>query len=115
MQHACINSVRANTRSAEDCRLDAALRLLTPASNGNDPVAPEEGPSAPLLFFLSNFRASRPGRYKTPFYAHFYSYLHPFSRDESRTRYTDESKARVFKSKKFIRFVDLRMISEEFV
>ncbi|KAK1126071.1 hypothetical protein K0M31_004713 [Melipona bicolor] len=28
MQHACINSVRASTRSAEDCRLDAAAAAI---------------------------------------------------------------------------------------
>lgn len=94
MQHAYINSVRASTRSAEDCRLDAAAATARglSRSNGNDPmdcpVAPEEGHQAPSLIFLSKFHAPRSGRYRTPFYAHFYDYSHPALQKEPPTRYT---------------------------
>lgn len=64
MQHACINSVRASTRSAENCRLDAAAAIARDLSrsNGNETVQwrRKRGTRRPRCFsYLSSTRPDR--------------------------------------------------------
>ncbi|KAK9309500.1 hypothetical protein QLX08_000761 [Tetragonisca angustula] len=64
MQHACINSVRASTRSAENCRLDAAAAIARglSRSNGNETVQwrRKRGTRRPrCLSYLSSTRPDR--------------------------------------------------------